>query len=87
MRTNLIMHFHCSECGQQLRLEHDHEAKHPPTDKGGPRAEPKEDAGAFCYRTPKISIKPCWNCIRKYRGPAEALAKAVDQLLHVKEED
>lgn len=76
-RTNLIMHFHCSECGNQLTIDYPKEAKTPPVDNWGAPQTPKEDTGAACFYTPKISIAPCRHCIEKHTAPARKLVEAV----------
>lgn len=79
MRTNLIMHFHCAECGYQLKLQTENEgAKKPEYHKDDFASQnPKEPTGASCYHTPKISIEPCKKCIEKYTGPAKKLTEAL----------
>ena len=78
MRTNLIMHFHCSECGMQLKLKDESEAKKPVYHDDTFRTqEPKEETGAACYYTPKVSIEPCKKCIEKYTGPARKIVEGI----------
>jgi hypothetical protein len=80
MRTNLIMHFHCSECGNQLKLKNESEGAKKPVyhDDTYRTQEPKEPTGAACYYTPKISIEPCKRCIEKYTKPAKQLVDAIN---------
>ena len=82
MRTNLIMHFHCSECGKQLNIVNDQEGAKKPKyhDDDFRSQEPKEPTGAACHYTPKISVEPCRNCIEKYTGPAKKLVDAINAI-------
>jgi len=85
MRTNLIMHFHCSECGKQLHLKNSIDGAKKPRyhyDDFG-NQEPKEPTGAACYYTPKISIVPCKACIDKYTLPAKALTDAIIKISEI----
>ena len=77
MRTNLIMHFHCSECGAQLRIAESKEGVEPKRDSFLQIQEPKEPTGAACHYTPSVRIVPCWACIDKYTGPAKKLTEAI----------
>ena len=79
MRTNLIMHFHCSECGRQLNIANERERKVEPKYEGCFHQNPEEPTGAACHYTPKISVEPCRNCIEKYTGPARKLAEALSE--------
>lgn len=81
MRTNLIMHFHCSECGKQLKLKYENEgAAEVKRESSYMFDEPKEPTGAACYYTPRISIEPCQSCIRKYTGPAKKIVDALKEI-------
>jgi hypothetical protein len=76
------MHFHCAECGKQLRILTENEGAkkpkyHDDTFRG---QEPKEPTGAACHYTPKISIVPCESCIKKYTAPAKKLCEALKEL-------
>lgn len=77
MRTNLIMHFHCSECGKQLDLAYENEAEVKPGSVDNLHQKPPEPTGAKILYTPQISIRPCRNCIEKHTGPAKRLAEAL----------
>ena len=82
MRTNLIMHFHCSECGKQLKLKQENEGAKKPAYRydDSDQDEPKEPTGAACYYTPTLSIEPCKFCIEKYTGPAKKIVEALNSL-------
>ena len=79
MRKNLLMHFHCSECGGILDIALDSD-----------RTEPKdlyvegEPTGAMCYHAPRISVEPCKGCIEKYTKPAKAMVQAVKAMQEIK---
>ena len=82
VRTNLMMQFHCSECGNQLCLSYD-------SDDGGTKIrndinswseEPKPPTGAKIYGNPRIKIDPCKPCIEKYTLPAKKLTEALKQI-------
>lgn len=76
MRTNLVMRFNCSECGNQLILRLPEESAEPielPL-----RCEnPPKPVGANKLNAGLIMIKPCAHCIEKYTGPAKKLAEAI----------
>jgi len=82
MRTNLILHLHCSECGTRLRLCYKNEAQKPPKESGYMEAD-KEPTGAECFYPGSISVEPCRKCIEKYTGPARRLVDALDGLRSV----
>ena len=72
MRTNLITHLHCSNCGRVLNVEYDKE--------DSPRKieamESDEPTGAAC-RHNRILVEPCRYCIEAATGPAKQLASAI----------
>lgn len=72
MRNNLMMHFHCAECGDILDIALNEERS---TLKN--EFVSGEPTGAACYHVPRISVKPCKRCIEKYTAPAEAMVRAV----------
>lgn len=80
IRTNLIMHFHCSECGRQLKIDYPEEAKAKPVDARSTNQVPQEDTGGVCFYTPIISIRPCQHCIKKHTEPAKKLMQAIKDL-------
>lgn len=76
MRTNMIVHFHCAECGKQLTLT-DGDGKH------YNRAYsqiPQEPTGAECYYVPRVNIWPCESCINKYTGPAKKILEGLKEM-------
>jgi len=80
MRTNLIMHFHCAECGKQLHIDDKPKMEPKYHYDDFPSQKPKEPTGAACHYTPKISVKPCSNCIEKYTGPAKKIVDAISAM-------
>ena len=79
MRRNLILHFHCSECGRRLELTTQGERTAEPV--GADKKEDDEPTGADCFYPPVISVRPCRYCIEKHTGPAEQLLKALKELI------
>lgn len=79
MRTNLIMHFHCSECGRQLDIVSKSEETTKTIEGSDWNQQPKEPTGADCFYTPKIQIEPCRNCIEKYTKPALKIAEGLKE--------
>jgi hypothetical protein len=80
MRTNLIMHFHCAECGSVLNLVYDKDVKVKPEEyRGGWAAtgHTPEPTGAAVRYVPPVFIEPCRGCIDKHTGPAKQLAAAL----------
>ncbi len=77
MRTNLITHFYCSHCGNQLNVCYDEE-KSPRKVEAQHQTE-IEPTGAAC-RYNKILVEPCRHCIEKHTKPAKALANAIKEL-------
>ena len=82
VRTNLMMQFHCSECGNQLCLSYD-------SDDGGTKIrndinswdeEPKLPNPIRTYTNPGIKIDPCKPCFEKYTLPAKKLTEALKQM-------
>ena len=77
MRTNLIMHFFCSECGSQLSFAETDQGVEPKRDIHFDQS-PKEPTGAACQYASKLRIVPCKFCIEKYTGTAKQLMAAID---------
>ena len=77
MRTNLIMHFHCSECGKILNVCYAKEAKKPVYNSSNTEKDP---TGALCMYPEKISVEPCKACIDTYTIPAKKLMDALEDL-------
>ena len=75
MRHNLITHFYCSNCGEQLSLKTEDEANAKPK----PRSFAGEPTGAACIHT-GFMVEPCRACIAKYTEPAKQLASAISAL-------
>lgn len=80
MRTNLILHLHCAECGARLKLCYPKERNADPVEPGYGEAD-NEPTGAACFFPDKISVQPCEKCIEKYTGPARQLADALKRML------
>lgn len=83
MRTNLIMHFFCSECGNQLRFAEDDQGVEPKRDIHFDQS-PKKPTGATCQYANKLRIVPCKVCIEKYTLPAKKLIDSINELNGVK---
>lgn len=79
MRTNLVMHFHCSECGSVLIIVGTGSEKVRSKD-GIYQESPKLPTGADLRSVPPIQIVPCRECIEKYTGPSRKLAEAIKAL-------
>jgi hypothetical protein len=81
IRTNLILTFHCGECGKRLCVSNEEERTVDPDGlefyRDNKKEVPKLPTGAACLYTEGISIEPCRNCIEKYTGPAEKLVEAI----------
>lgn len=75
MRTNLILHFHCSKCGDRLELCNSEVP--PPRSTGIHTPEP---TGAECLYPAPIYIEPCRTCLEKHTGPARRLMAALNEL-------
>jgi hypothetical protein len=84
MRTNLIMHFHCAECGSVLNLREPSEEKVPneryESGVWAGRGHDKEPTGAAVRYVEAVQVEPCRVCIDRYTGPAKRLAEAMQQL-------
>lgn len=86
MRTNAIMHFHCSECGSILNLVYPGDAKPPRQPSyslplpGEPWPRTEEPTGAAVMYVQAIHIKPCQACIQKKTDPADKLMTAIAEL-------
>ncbi len=75
MRTNLIMHFHCSECGGQLRLQQEGERiKARPESPACGDDDPPVSVPWYC--TSSIRIQPCKRCIEEYTGPGKKVTSS-----------
>lgn len=83
MRTNLITHFHCSNCGHQLNVEYDKEDSPQKIELPSSQQTEPEPPGAYC-RYNRILVEPCRFCIAEKTGPAEKLIEAMDSLRKVK---
>ncbi len=77
MRTNLIMHFHCSVCGEILNICYKEDAHKIIQNRKDFDAEP---TGAMCMYHETISVEPCKMCINKFTEPAKKLIDAIDEL-------
>ena len=87
MRTNLIMHFNCSECGSLLNLRYEYEEKDNKKEKPSSlnSLHTDEPTGGVVRYVPAVSVDPCRHCIGKYVGPALKLAEAITGLKEVQE--
>jgi len=87
MRNNLIMHFHCAECGTVLELVHPAQAAAPkPYLSSAAYIDghtPEPTGAAVCYVSP-VFVAACKACITKHTGPAIALAKAISAFSEIK---
>jgi len=88
MRNNLVVHFHCSECGRRLNISLEGNAKAKPTNQSK-RAHytediPKHDTGAHARELEPIQIEPCEFCIEKYTEPSRKLIEALNQIKEIK---
>ena len=84
MRTNLILHLHCSECGKRLNLCYKNELKKKPV-KPGYKEVDDEPTGAACYYPDPIVVEPCKSCIEKYTLPAKQLCESIKTLNSTKD--
>lgn len=80
MRTNLIMHFHCSECGNQLNLIDRNEQETNPVSSPSLKQIPGEPTGAMCLYASTIQVEPCRHCIEKYTLPAKKMVEGIKQM-------
>lgn len=83
MRTNLIFHFHCSECGNILNICYPKDAAKAIREDPQDMCEGcniKVSTGAECMYPPVISVEPCKYCIDKYTSPAKKLIEAMRQI-------
>lgn len=80
MRTNLITHFYCSNCGSQLAVAYD--SPDLPAAKPAKRQTFDEPTGADC-RYVKLFVEPCRACIDGELEPARQLANAIQQLITI----
>lgn len=79
MRTNLVMHFHCAECGSVLNIV-GMGSENVASKAGVYQEEPTLPTGAELRTVPPIQIVPCRKCIEKYTGPSRKLAEAIKEL-------
>jgi hypothetical protein len=77
MRTNLITHFYCSNCGNQINFDYDKDDS--PKKVEANRQTETEPTGACC-RYNRILVEPCKHCIEKHTRPAKDLANAIKAL-------
>ncbi len=77
MRTNLITHFHCSNCGHQLNVEYDSDCS--PKKITDVVQTTREPTGACC-RYNRIIVEPCKKCIEKSTRPAQLIAEGLKAL-------
>ena len=80
MRTNLILHFHCSECGKRLEVCYPKETRKKPVESEYGEVD-DEPTGADCFYPPAVSIRPCRYCIEKYTEPARKLQAALSTII------
>lgn len=78
MRTNLITHFHCTNCGSQLQVEC--ERNDLPEPKKASCQTDIEPTGAEC-RYNLIYVEPCQICISKVLAPARKMADAIKEMI------
>lgn len=76
MRTNLITHFHCSDCGNQLIVKYNGDDSPQKISLPGSKQTDKEPTGAAC-RYIHILVQPCQPCINKHTEPARKIADAI----------
>lgn len=78
MRTNFTIHFHCSDCGNQLDIVTEEEGK--PLQLRETEQRPKEPTGAACHYAKPVMVKPCRYCIESKTGPAKRLLAAIREM-------
>jgi len=78
-RNNLITHFHCVECGNQLNMSYDCDNEVKLINKPHDEQTEREPSGGFCMYN-RIKIWPCRSCIEKYTGPANKLLQALKEI-------
>lgn len=82
MRTNLVLKFHCSNCGKVLNIVTDYEKKNlPKPEESCLRDEPRMPTGALMHIPDAIYIEPCTYCIDKETGPAKKLREALSEMI------
>ena len=79
MRNNLILKFHCSECGSRLNLVYN-KGNHEKHGGSSVNEVPNEPTGADCRYMPEVQVEPCKPCIDKHIGPAKKLLEAVKEI-------
>ena len=77
MRTNLITHFYCNNCGHQLNVEYDRDDS--PKKQQAFTQTDREPTGAAC-RYNRILVEPCKRCIEKLTRPARMIADGLKAL-------
>lgn len=81
MRTNLVLKFYCSECGDVLNIVTDYEKKSlPKPEESILRDVPNMPTGARMHQPDAIYIEPCVRCAEKINGPAIRLMKALNEV-------
>lgn len=81
MRNNLVIKFHCSDCGGLLNLKYEIEGiKTKPISDCFQQKNPPDPIGNDCVHNPLISIDPCRPCIEKYTWPAKMLLESLKKL-------
>tara|TARA_Y100000782_G_C9980192_1_gene179812 strand:+ start:43 stop:291 length:249 start_codon:yes stop_codon:yes gene_type:complete len=74
IRTNLVTHFICNECGANLEVALDSEKR---SEKDG--RDNLRVTGA-AKSDISIQVKPCRSCIEKHTKPAAKLLEAIKEL-------
>lgn len=82
LRTNLVFHLYCSECGNQLSMVADGETL--VHSKPAIKQTDPEPASAACNQV-RIHVERCRHCLANELGPARQLAAAVQSLLRCAE--
>ena len=80
MRTNLVLHFHCSECGSLLDIKTENEEDVKNERVSYNHENPLLPTGATLRCVDPIQIIPCERCIEKYNGPAKKLLEAFKEI-------
>ena len=74
IRTNLVTHFICNECGSNLEVALDSEKR----SENGERDDLRITGAAKSDIS--IQVKPCRGCIEKHTKPAAKLLEALKEL-------
>ncbi len=70
MRTNLILHFHCSKCGERLQVIYENRQTVKSKNSDHTTVD-REPTGADCRYVSPIQIEPCRGCyapIKKFHS-------------------